>query len=156
MKKKQCVSILIVASCILIFMISYPILFQTTLLVKEINKAGGFENGFKIVGIEKMQVDAAPISVDVDDSSLVYSELWDKIDATLVKYKRTEIGLPLSSVLYTFTAVSEDSGAVSVTVDNAKTLHINNNNTTYAIVGNDSGLYEALKTAFAEFSRKAG
>lgn len=152
MKKKKTVAVIAVLAiaCIVIFLIWW-LLFAPTALTREINKVVDFKKHFSIISIEEMEADHQPINVELSTDYEGYSDLLSLVESLQVRYIRTEVGMELTSPLYTFTVTSDDmDDLVSITVNDSNQLHINQNDKTYSIITSD--LYSILKSTFKEIS----
>lgn len=152
MKKNKTVAIgaVLAIVCIVIILIVRTLFSQTT-LTSEINKVVDFKDGFYIISLEEMEADQSPVNVELSTSYEGYNELLSAVENLQIKYIRTELGMELTSPLYTFTVTSDDTDdLVSITVNNDNKLHINQNDKTYSIIKSD--LYSTLKSIFEEIN----
>ena len=126
MKKNKTVAIgaVLAIVCIVIILIVRTLFSQTT-LTSEINKVVDFKDGFYIISLEEMEADQSPVNVELSTSYEGYNELLSAVENLQIKYIRTELGMELTSPLYTFTVTSDDTDdLVSITVNNDNKLHI--------------------------------
>ena len=103
-------------------------------------------NNYEIISVEEMDINKPPIVVDIvrgtDKESIA-----DVLDNSKIRFIRNEIGMEITSSLYTLT-VSSDDLPISITVNNKNEIHFNSDETTYVIT-NGYDLYQELCSVFS-------
>lgn len=142
--KKKLIFIIPIA-CVIIAIII--ILTMSTTLDEKITDIIGDSEKYYVISVERMEVDNAPDIVGIEDNE-TKELLLEEIKNVKINQERKELGMGLSSVLYTVT-VEAGTDIVSITVNAFGELHINQTDMTYNIVNNNNNaFYEILETVY--------
>lgn len=141
--KKWLVSILAILLGVIVISVAYK--YRHMYLDKKIQSYFSNADEYSVSAIEEMEADKEPVVVDVSDMDDM-ERVREFVKDIKIQYKKREVGMEITSALYTLTVISDDE-RLSLTVNEGNEIHFNVDETTYSIV-NHKNFYQLLSEVY--------